>query len=404
MQRLPLTGVRVIDFTQLLAGPHCTLWLASLGADVIKIESRRRPDPFRMSQPRPGETDPLNQNPLFITSNLMKRDCGIDIASPAGQELCHELIKRSDVVVENFRPGVVENFGLGYEQLREVKPDIIMASVSGYGHTGAYAAFSGMAPNLHAFSGLSAATGFEGGPPEQIFMYYGDIPPGQAAALGIIGALRHRKRTGEGQYIDVAMSEVLASLAPEPVLEYTFTGRTLLPRGNRDLVMVPHGCYPCAGRERWLAVAVASEERWQQFAAILGHEEWTRDPRFSDVYSRHQNEDALDELIAEATRPQEAPELVKRLLEAGIAAAPSNNIKDLLGDSQLLDTGFVLEIDQPVAGPALLPLLPWNISTVPERPVGPAPVLVSATDQVMRDVLELPDERIQDLRAAGVID
>ena len=403
MSALPLDGIRVVDFTQAVAGPHCTLWLASLGAEVIKIETERRPDSMRLSQLRSDEGSSVNKSPLFIVTNLWKKTCGIDISNPGGSELCRDLIRESDVVIDNFKAGVMEQFGLGYEDLKAIKPGIVMASISGYGHTGAYAGFAGFAPNIHAFSGLSEVTGYLGGPAEQMFMYYADVPPGQAAALGILAALRQRVRTGEGQYVDVAMSEVLVSLVPEPLLEFGLTGRTTTRRENRDPIMAPHGCYRCEGIQQWLAVAVAGDQQWRTFADILGHPEWADDPRWADTHLRHTNEDELDATIAAAVEPANAHELAERLMAAGIAAAPSNTVKDVLENPQHQARDFLGEVDQPEMGTATLPRLPWRLSTIEQEPFVPAPLIGQNTDEVLREILGLEEDAIRELRESGAV-
>jgi crotonobetainyl-CoA:carnitine CoA-transferase CaiB-like acyl-CoA transferase len=405
---LPLDGVRVIDFTQFVAGPHCTLWLASMGAEVIKIESPGRPDPFRLSLLKGNAEPTLNNSPVFVATNLMKRSCCIDIADPEGQRLCHDLVGVSDVVVANFRPGVLEGFNLGYATLREINPAIVMTTVTGYGYTGDYAAFQALGPNIHAFSGLSASTGYPGGPPEPFFGTYADVIAGQAAALSTIAALLHRDATGEGTYVDTAMSEAVVAVAPEAALRASLLapdGNGDLRRGNDEPGYSPHGCYPCAGPDRWLAVASFDELDWQRLVHVLELDECLTDPRFASRPARWEHRVELDRVMADATRSWDAAELADLLQRAGVAAAPVRTAEDVLGDEQLLADGFIAAVTQSELGPAQLPTLPWRIRTGSgsSRPIGPAPDFGEGTRDILQRLLGLTDGVCDDLYARGIV-
>jgi crotonobetainyl-CoA:carnitine CoA-transferase CaiB-like acyl-CoA transferase len=400
----PLEGIRVIDFTQMVAGPHCTLWLASLGAEVIRIESPKRPDPFRMSMLKPGTEATLNNSALFVTTNLMKRSCAVDIAQPDGQQLVHELVKRSDVVVANFRPGVTEAFNMGYETLRTINPGIVMAEITGYGHEGAYAAFQAVAPNIHAFSGLCASTGYPGGQPEQTFMTYADVITGVMGAFSVLAALYQRELTGEGQFVDVAMSETIISVAPEPVLRAAL-GETLLRRGNDEEGFAPHGCFRCAGRDRWIAIAVFDDGQWEALAGVLGLIDAGTDPRFASVAARWENREELDRIIGEATSSSDPVELARRLQEAGVGAAPARTAEDVLADSQLISDGFIQPVTHSELGEAWLPVMPWRIETDSrsQRPTGPAPDIGEGTREILGGLLGLSDAAWADLHERGIV-
>lgn len=402
---LPLEGVRVVDFTQMVAGTHCTQWLASLGAEVIRIESPKRPDPFRFSMLRKGSEPTLNNSALFVTTNLMKRSCAIDIAEPEGQKLVHELVKHSDVVVANFRPGVLEQFNMGYDELRELNPSLVMAELTGYGHHGAYAAFQAVAPNVHAFGGLCAGTGYVDGPPEQTYMTYADVVAGVMGALSILAALHHREITGKGQYLDVAMSETMISVAPELVLRAELFGERARRRGNEEEGFAPHGCYPCAGSDRWIAIATFDDAQWLAAAQVLGLTEAPSDERFRSLEARWANRGELDRLIAGATSAWDAAELARRLQEAGVAAAPSRTAEDVLADAQLIDDRYLQKVSHSELGEALLPGIPWRIEidgALP-RPMGPAPDFGEGTREILEVILGLSDQAWKELHERGIV-
>jgi len=402
---LPLEGVRVIDFTHFVAGPHCTLWLASLGAEVIRIESPKRPDPFRLSLLKGDAAPTLNNSAVFAATNLMKRSCGLDISEPEGQSLCHALIEKSDVVVANFRPGVLEQFKMDYASLRRVNPAVIVATITGYGYDGEFSAFQALGPNIHAFSGLSSSTGYRGGPPEQFFGTYADVVTGHVAALSILAAIVQREETGQGCFIDTAMSEAVVSVAPEPALRASLLGEATVRRGNEEEEYAPHGCFPCAGRDRWIAIATFDDREWGQVADALGLARYRDDPRFASRSARWTNRRDLDEIIGEATRSRQAEDLAAVLVEAGVAATPVRTAEDVLADEQLLTDGFIEAIVQSELGEAWLPKLPWRIQTDEgaRRPIGPAPDFGEGTDELLNGILGLTDASLDDLRSRGII-
>jgi crotonobetainyl-CoA:carnitine CoA-transferase CaiB-like acyl-CoA transferase len=403
---LPLEGVRVIDFTQFVAGTQTTLWLASLGAEVIRIESPKRPDPFRSSMLKAGVSETLNNSPIFVVTNLMKRSCCIDIATPEGQRLVCELVEQSDVVVANFRPGILEQFNLGYATLREINPRIVMATVTGYGYHGAFAPFQAMAPPMHAYAGTCASTGYPGGSPEQTFMTYGDVVSGLMAVPSILAALHERETTGVGRFIDVAMAEAMIAVTPEPVLHAQLFGEEVPRRGNEQEGFAPHGCYPAAGRDRWIAIAAFDDAQWQEITRVLGLEPLSSDSRFDTMAKRWENRLELDDLVGEATRTWDPTDLAKILQEAGVAAAPARTAEDVLADDQLIGDGFVQRVVQSELGEGYLPALPWRIDTgegFSPRPIGPAPDFGEGSREILGKILGLDEEAFEALHEQGVV-
>jgi crotonobetainyl-CoA:carnitine CoA-transferase CaiB-like acyl-CoA transferase len=400
-----LEGLRVVDFTQFVAGPHCTLWLASLGAEVLKIESPKRPDPFRLSLLKSDVDVTLNNSPVFVATNLMKRSCCIDISTPEGQRLCHELVKVSDVVVANFRPGILDQFHMDYATLSGINPAIIVAVITGYGYTGEYAAFQALGPNVHAFSGLSAATGYRDGDPEQFFGTYGDVVAGQAAAFSILAALHDRELTGRGCFVDTSMSEALLCVAPEPVLRSELGLATAERRGNDEEGYAPHGCYPCAGGDRWIAIATFDDRDWEQLLMELDLGTEADLAGFATRAQRWSRRRDLDELIARATRSLDPWELAHRLQERSVPASVVRTAADLMTDDQMLADGFLEEVAQSELPSSLLPKMPWRISTGGElaRPIGPAPDFGADTRYVLTEVLGLTCAEFAALAERGVV-
>lgn len=390
---LPLQGVRVVDFTQMVAGAHTTLWLASLGAEVIRIESPKRPDPSRSSLLKAGTNPTLNNSAIFAVTNLMKRSCCIEISEPEGQELCYGLIKQSDVVVANFRPGVLEQFNLGYATLSKLNPRLVMATVTGYGHHGAYAAFQATAPPMQAFAGISASTGYPGGPPEQTFMTYADVVAGLMAVPSILAALTEREQTGVGRFIDVAMAEAAIAVTPEPVITAALRSEEARRRGNEEDGFAPHGCYPCAGRDRWIAIATFGDDGWRQLTLVLGLDQVRADSRFETVASRWAHREDLDVILGTATRDWDAADLANCLQEVGIAAAPARTAEDVLADEQLVEAGFIQHVEHAELGAAYLPALPWRIETAAgsPRPMGPAPDFGEGSREILGRLLGIDD-------------
>ena len=284
-----LAGYRVLDFGWVLAGAIPGMTLADLGAEVIKVETRQRLDYMRLGRPIVGDQPDPEQNPMFHNVNRGKLSVTLNIGEPEAVALVKRLVAKCDVVIENFSPGVMDRLGLGYEALRAVKPDIVMASISSTGQDGPLRDLRAYAPSIGALSGLDSAMGYEGGGPLGLKHAFGDICGALHAVFAIASALYRRNQTGQGQYIDVSMLRATVVTQGVGLMEHALAGRTLQPRGNYDPTMAPYGNYPCAGEDRWVSIAVASEEEWQGLvAAISGPGEtrpnWTGDQRFGSQY------------------------------------------------------------------------------------------------------------------------
>ena len=405
MSRLPLEGVRVIDFTQIQAGPQSTLWLAVMGAEVIKIESRQRPDLLRLyAQARDGKSDVgLNRSPYFSSLNLSKKDCTLNLTQPRAISLFKEIVRRSDVVVENFSSGVMDRLGLDYPSLKQVKEDIIMLSLSGPGRTGPEKSYLAYAAVIHAFTGLCSLSGYPGGPPGQMGVMWSDVLAGQTAAFAALAALHHRARTGQGQYIDVSMSEATLAAMPEAIMAFTMNRRVRGCEGNRDESMAPHGCYPCQGEDKWVAIAVEDDAQWRSLCRIMGNPAWTREPRFADALGRWEHQEDLDRLMGVWTSNHTPYRIMEMLQEAGIAAGPSYSVTDLLHDPHLKERGFFCEVNHPEMGKAPLVRTPWNVNGEAAGRYEPSPLIGEHNDYVFRTLLGMSQEEIDRLVEEKII-
>ncbi len=402
--RLPLEGVRVADLTWVWAGPYCTMHLAHLGAEVIKIESQARVDVTRRLPLYPtGMKGGVNRSGLFNQWSLGKKSLLLNFAKPESLVLAKELIKNSDVVVDNFATGVMEHLGLGYEELKKIKPDIIMASISGYGHTGPQKEYMGYGPAMAPLSGLSSLTGYAGGPPQEIGLSLGDPNAGINAAVAICAALVARKRTGKGQYIDVSLWEAMAALVPEGWMEYVMNGVELPRIGNRDPWMSPHNCFRCVGEDEWVSIACGSDEEWRALCHAIGQPQLVTDARFHTAHDRKANEDELEQLLTAWTAQREKWEVTRLLQAAGVAAFPSMNSKDLTEDPHLNERGFFARLPHPEIGVRIHTGIPWLLANAPNGVRTPAPLLGQDTEQVMHDVLGYSEQDIARLKEEKVL-
>jgi len=403
----PLEGVRVVDMTWVWAGPCACMFLAMLGAEVIKVESRDRLDFFRryviwpLADAAPTELS-TDGSMMFLSANLNKLGVTLNLGRPEGKDLLKQLIAVSDVVVENMRPGAMARMGLGYEDLRRVNPAIIMLSSSARGGSGPESRYAGYAAVNHAIGGAAHITGYPDGPPGYAL---GDVDLMNAttSAFAIVAALRYRDLTGEGQFIDYSQSEGVTSLIGEVLLEYQMTGRIPGRKGNSDELMAPHSVYPCWGVDRWLAIAVETDDEFAALCGLMEMPELATDPRFATAAARKRNEAALDDTIAGWTRQQDRDYVANRLCTACVAAAPSRDAQDLFRDPHLRARDVFVEVEHPEGGSHDVVGLPWKMSDC-EPAIRRAPRLGEHNDYVFRDVLGLEPAEIERLRREGVIE
>jgi len=344
-----LEGVRVVELTKVWAGPYAGKLLAFLGAEVIKVENAATPEEMRAY----GGTD-INHAPFFLSINPEILSVDLDIKTPAGLDRLRDLIGRSDIVINNLRPGAIERQGLSYDDLKAIKSDIISVSIKMWGNDGPLGYQTGYAPCFAALAGLASVIGYQGGPPLGASMRYGDSTVGAASAFAAVAALLHRELTGEGQFVDVSAVEVLSSMIGDLLLEQNSAGRDLGPDGNRHSDMAPHGCYPCSGAD-WIAIAVADDAEWHRLCDALGAGMLANDPRYATSSGRIVNAEPLDRDIGD-----------ELLWQRGLYRFVSDH----------------REGQRPILGP------PWRMSREPARVERGAPDLGEDNDYVFNDILK----------------
>ena len=398
-----LTGLRVTDFTWGIVGTVATKQLALMGAEVIKIESGKRLDFCRtMPAPMTQENLGVNRAPQFNDSNHNKLSVLIDLSHPKGKDLAKKLISISDVVTENFTPGVMQRLGLDYQAVSECKPDIVMASMSASGSAGPESTYMGYAPLFAAIAGLSDLTGYSDGPPSEV-RASGDQINAFHAVVAILAALIHRQRTGKGQYIDYSSVEGLVCCIGESIMHYTMNGEVPTRNGNRDDIMAPHGCYLCKGNDAWISIAISTEEEWQALCNAMRNPTWTTDKKFIGVKNRWDNQEELDTLVNKWTKDYTPHEAMQLLKGTGVAAFPSYSAKDVFEDRHLEERKAFKVVDHPEDGARFIIAPPWKLTVTPPDITRHSPLLGQDNEYVFREILKLPREEIDKLIEEEVI-
>jgi len=398
-----LGGVRVVDFTWNIVGPLTTRTLADYGAEVIKIENGSRPDPHRLAAPFKDDIPGLNTGGPFNQDANGKLSIAVNLAYPGGVDIAKKLVARADIVVESFAPGVIERLGLGYEDLRGVRPDIIMLSTCMQGHTGPYATHPGLGYHLVALSGFSQITGWPDREPLYIGPYTDYIVP-HVNTVAILAALDYRRRTGRGQYIDVSQYEASLHFIAPLILDYAVNQRVADRTGNRSDRAAPHSAYRCRGDDRWCAIAVFTDEDWRSFGQVIGNPSWVGSPRFSTLEARKDNEDELDRLVESWTIHQSAEEVMTLMQAAGVAAGVLQTGEDLLEkDPQLQHRHFFWELDHPEIGKHYARSPSFRLSKSPYE-LRRSPLLGEHNEYILGELLGLSSEEIAGLVTEGVIE
>lgn len=414
MSKLPLDGIRIIDHSIVYTGASATTILADMGAEVIRIESIQVLFPFtRGFRVHPVEIDgvaggyPGNEagerpwDRWFQLHALQRNKYGItlDLSRPKGVEIYKRLVEMSDVVLDNFASGVMDRLGIGYADLKEVKSDIIMLSASGYGATGPYKGYSAVGASLGSMAGMASLRGYQDDDitirsPGQV---WSDNVAATTAAFAVLTALHYRNRKGKGQFIDLSQAETFLPHMGESIMEYTMNDRVPKAIGNRHTAIAPHGCYRCKGEDRWVAIAVASDEQWDAFCQAIGNPAWTREEPFADALSRFQYQDELDEHIEEWTVEQDPYDVMHLLQAAGIAAGPVAKQSDLFGDPHLEERGFFQEVDHREAGKQRVPGMGFRFSKTSLEFRMPAMCLGEHNDYIYGELLGMSREEIAQL-------
>jgi len=396
---LPFSGIRICDLSYFWAGPYCTAYFGGLGAEVIKIESIQRPDSFRFG----ALASDLywEANSQWNCTNVNKYGITLDLGNPKGNQLFKELVKVSDVVIENFAPRVMQNFNLTYEVLKEVKSDIIMMSMPGYGMYGPWRDFVGFGLAFEQSSGLSYLTGYVNGAPQSMGGAADPIS-GMHAAFVLQAALEYRRRTGKGQLIDVSQTEVLTNFLGAAVIDFSLNERVWKRMGNQDPVMVPHSVYRCKGTDMWVAIAVSSDREWKGFCQVIGKPELIEDERFATLINRWNNQDTLNQIIEKWTVERDRYEVMAMLQKAGIAAGVAVNPAFLNEEPHLQERKFFIEMTRDVVGTQLFNNWPIRFSEM-QMTMRPAPTLGEHNNYVLETILGLSKSDIEELEKNKII-
>ncbi len=389
---LPLSGVRVLDLSRILAGPYCTMILGDLGAEVIKVERPDLGDDTRTwGPPFAG-----GESAYYLCCNRNKRSITIDLKSPRGVELVKELAKVSDVLVENFTPGLIGRFGLDYESLREINPGLVYCSISAYGQDGPYRDRPGYDMVLSAVGGLMWITGPQGGEPCKVGVAITDVVTGVYASGAITAALLWRERSGRGQYIDCSLLDAQVSALANIASNYLVAGKEAQRWGTAHESIIPYQVFNT--KDRPIAIAVANQKLWVNFCRVIGKTEWIDDPRFESNPKRVENRRELLPLVAEVIASKSCDEWVESFVEAAIPCGPVNNMQNLFADPQVLHRNMVAEVHHPTIGTLPLCGVPIKYAETPATIRRHPPLLGEHTDEILTEVLGYPPDRIEALR------
>jgi len=397
-------GVKVLELGSGAAGPVATKYLAEHGADVIRIESSKRPDFLRVLFLTPDSKHGVDGSPMFILLNPNKRSVALNMKHPEGVALAKRLaLEWADVVCENFAPGPMERFGMDYESLAREKPDLVMVSGCLFGQTGPNRSYPGFGAQGSALSGFNHLTGWpdraSAGPSGTIT----DSLSPRYVALTMVAALLERRRTGEGQYIDLSQIETAVYSTSEVQVRYSACGEVVTRNGNRSERVAPHAAYPCRGKDRWLAIAVWNDDDWQRLCEQMGHPAWSADPDYATNAGRLVASDALDDAISQWTRQHDARELMTRLQAAGIEAAVCQEFHEIVDDSQLAHRGHWTRVEHSNVGSLLLERSGFRLSETDGELRTPGPNLGEHTDAILSECLGLDPADIERLRADEVL-
>jgi len=377
-----LNGLRILDFTRVMAGPFATRILADFGAEVIKVQSRKT-----------AKGAEFNPGAYFNIWNRNKRSITLDLSRPGARQLALKLVAISDVVIENFAPRVMSNWAMTYEDLKAVKHDLIMVSMSAVGQAGPWKDFVAFGPTVQALGGLTYLTAYDKDSPIGLGYAYADPMAGLFAALAVLAALAYRDRTGRGQFVDLSEYEVAATLIGPALLDAGVRNTEILPRGNRSNAesAAPHGCFRCAGNDRWCVIAAYNEEEWQALCQVLGSPQWIGDRRFATLSGRKKYARQLDELIEQKTAKRSAQKLVQLLQAAGVPAAAVQDAEDLANDPHLLARDFFVHLPHPTLGNTISDRSPIKLGQKVNQNWKSSPALGEDNRYVYLDLLGLTE-------------
>jgi benzylsuccinate CoA-transferase BbsF subunit len=412
MDKKPFDGINFLEFTWAGVGPFTGNFLTYYGAITIRVESASRPDPIRIGGPRsstvesgPSKYPWLEYGPTYsITHPVYKYDITLNMKHPKGVEVFKKLVAWADVVVENFTTGVMERMGLGYEELKKIKPSIIMHRTNGFGHTGPMASQPGLGMTVTAVTGMHGISGWPGQPPAPVSSFYTDHLAPLFGGLALISAINYMRRTGKGQCIDHSQIEAGINYMAPIVLDYTVNKRELTLTGNKSNYAAPHGAYPCKGDDRWVGIGVFTDKEWDSFCAVIGNLAWTKEARFSTLAGRVENSDELDRLVGEWTINFKAEQVMAMMQAAGVAAGVVANAQDQEEDPQFKHYDFFREREHPYLGKHNFYHPPGFKLSKAFAEVSAPSLLGEHTEYICREILGMTEEEFNGLKQEGVFD
>ena len=393
----PLSGIRVLDLSRILAGPYCTMILGDLGAEIIKVERPGTGDDTRSwGPPFAG-----GESAYYLCCNRNKKSITIDLKNPGGVELIKEFVKKSDVLVENFTPGLMKEFGLDYDTLREINPRLVYCSITAYGQDGPYRDRPGYDMVLSAVGGLMWITGEHGGRPVKVGVAITDVVTGVYTAGAIMGSLLHRERTGRGQYIDACLLDIQVSCLANIASNYLVAGQEAQRWGTQHESIVPYQVFET--RDRPIAIAVANQKLWLNFCKMIGREEWIDDPRFETNPKRVENREILLSLIVDIMAGKTCDEWMDLFLEASIPCGPVNTMDSLFNDPQIKHRGMISTVAHPTIGELRLVSPPLKFSDTPARVRLAPPQVGEHTEEILTEMLGFDPAGIEELKRKKIV-
>jgi crotonobetainyl-CoA:carnitine CoA-transferase CaiB-like acyl-CoA transferase len=408
MSEGPLTGVRVLDLSRVFAGPWSTQVLADMGAEVIKVERPGRGDDARGLGPpflRDRDGKDTAESAFFLSANRNKKSIALDLSQPRGQEIIRQFAAISDIVVENYKVGTLSRYGLDYESLKKINPSVVYCSITGFGQTGPSRHKPGYDTLFQAMGGVMSVTGdaddVPGGGPMKVGIILADIMTGMYAAVGILGALRHRERTGIGQYIDLSLMDSQTATLSHQAMSYLISGQNPKRFGTSAPAVVPSQRFQCA--DGFLVLVVGNDPQFRRLADVVGHPEWADDERFKSNGARVRNRTTLVPLLEEIFRKFPKTYWLEKLETAEIVSGPINEISDVFADPQVVARNMVVEVEHSSGSPLKLVANPLRMSETPLDRYEPPPVLGQHTVELLSDVLRLGASEIEELLSAKIV-
>lgn len=392
----PLQGLVVLDLSRVLAGPYASMMMADYGATMVKIEPPEVGDDSRAFGPFVGK-----ESAYFMSLNRNKRSMTLNLKEQAAIDLFKEMVKKADVVLENYRPGTMEKFGLGYEELKKINPKIIYAACSGFGHSGPYMYKPAYDIIVQAMGGIMSITGPEGGDPTRVGASVGDIIAGLFTTVGVMMAMYHRERTGEGQKVDVGMLDCQVAVLENAISRYLVNGVVPQPLGNRHPSITPFESY--TAKDGYVIVGAGNDRLWEKLCKLIEKPELLVDERFSSNLKRTQNVRELKTILDTVFKAKTINEWLEVLEAAGIPCAPINTVDKIVNDPHIKAREMIVDLEHPVAGHMKVPGVPIKMSATPGSVDTPAPLLGQHTDELLKELLGLSKEQIDELRAKKAI-